>query len=80
MRFASTGNRCSTSAVIAFAAFKLTSHGPLRELFDPAIMYPYFSAAAWYRSTARRPRPPASNARMMLHLRTGVKRDGRYSE
>ena len=40
-----------------------------QSLVDPAVMYPYFSAAAWYRSTARRPRPTRHrDAKITLHF------------
>jgi hypothetical protein len=34
--------------------------GPLRELFEPATMYPYFSAASLNRSTGKAPRADGS--------------------
>lgn len=44
------------SGHIACTAAIDTAQGPFRDVFDPAMIHPYCSAAAWYFSTIARPR------------------------
>ncbi len=62
---------------MASTAAMLPCQEPLRELLEPTTMYPYSSAAAWYRSTGMRPRAAGSNARITGHTRSGEYADGR---